>query len=123
MFDIGPGEILVILVAALLVVGPDRLPGLLADLTGRLRTLRGHARTAREELTRAADLDGGTTASVRGTLAELRELSPRRIASGVLGEAAPGSSPGPAWASAAPQDPGEVSDPGTPSPSPPRSPA
>ncbi len=49
-FDIGPFEIITIVVVALLIFGPEKLPKLAADLARMLRELRRMATGAREEL-------------------------------------------------------------------------
>ena len=49
-FDIGPFEIITILVVALLIFGPEKLPKLAADAARMLRELRRMATGAREEL-------------------------------------------------------------------------
>ena len=43
LFDIGPGEFLVIAVVGLLIVGPERLPKMLAEAVRWLRVLRDQA--------------------------------------------------------------------------------
>lgn len=48
--DVGWGEILVILVAAVIIFGPDKLPKLAADLAKGLRLVRNWAQRARSEL-------------------------------------------------------------------------
>ena len=48
--DVGWGEVLVILVAAVIIFGPDKLPKLAADLAKGLRMVRGWAQRARSEL-------------------------------------------------------------------------
>lgn len=48
--NFGWGEILLILVVAVVVFGPDRLPKLAADLAKGIRMVRGWAQKARNEL-------------------------------------------------------------------------
>jgi sec-independent protein translocase protein TatB len=50
MFDVSPLEIITILVVALLIFGPDKLPKLAADLARMLREVRRMASGARQEL-------------------------------------------------------------------------
>ena len=51
MFDhLGWGEIVVLLVLALFVFGPERLPGLAADAGRSLRTLRGYVKGMTSDL-------------------------------------------------------------------------
>ncbi len=50
MFNIGPLELLVLAVVGLIVLGPDRLPGLAKDAARMIRTLRDLAQGARTQL-------------------------------------------------------------------------
>jgi sec-independent protein translocase protein TatB len=50
MFDVGFWEILVILVVALLVVGPDRLPGLAREVGLWVRKIRGFVTNVRADI-------------------------------------------------------------------------
>jgi sec-independent protein translocase protein TatB len=50
MFDIGFWEILIILVVALLVVGPDRLPGLAREVGLWVRKIRGFVTSVRADI-------------------------------------------------------------------------
>src|ERR1700712_3987455 len=69
MFNIGPMEFLVLGIVAVIVIGPDRLPGLARDAARMLRTLRELATGAREQL---RDELGPEFADV-----DLRNLNPR----------------------------------------------
>ena len=69
MFNIGPLEFLVLAVIGLIVLGPDRLPGLARDAARMLRTLREMATGARQQL---RDELGPEFADV-----DLRNLNPR----------------------------------------------
>ena len=82
MPDIGLGEILVIVVLALLVFGPDRLPRMAADAARMLRQLRLMAASARRDLVDAAGLEDD--AQMAQTVRDLRELDPRRAMQGML---------------------------------------
>jgi sec-independent protein translocase protein TatB len=124
--DIGLGEIIVIVVIALLVFGPDRLPKVAADAARMLRQVRVMAASARKDLVDAAGLedDGEMAQAVR----DLRDLDPRRAMEGVLtddptpagpasaqrlGTGAPGpSAPSPAPGTAADPIPGRGPTPG-----------
>ena len=58
MFDIGFWELIVIAIIALLVIGPEQLPGFVRDLgrwAGRLRRLINNTR---HELERGLNMDG-----------------------------------------------------------------
>jgi sec-independent protein translocase protein TatB len=106
--DIGLGEIIVIVVIALLVFGPDRLPKVAADAARMLRQVRVMAASARKDLVDAAGLeDDGEMAQV---VRDIKDLDPRRAVQGVLTD-----DPAPAGPASA-QRPGH----GAPGPSAPR---
>ena len=69
MFGIGPMEIVVLALVGLIVLGPDRLPGLARDAARMLRTLRDMSTGAREQL---RDELGPEFADI-----DLRSLNPR----------------------------------------------
>jgi sec-independent protein translocase protein TatB len=50
VFDINPGELLILLVVAVVVIGPERLPKYAAELAKLVRYARGFARNAREQV-------------------------------------------------------------------------
>lgn len=89
MFNIGPMELMVLAVVGLIVLGPDRLPGLARDAARMIRTLRDLAQGARTQLRdelgpEFADVDlrnlNPRTALQRAVLGDdvdLRRLSPR----------------------------------------------
>ena len=86
MFNVGPFELMVLAVVGLIVLGPDRLPGLAKDAARLVRTLRELATGARTQLKdelgpEFADLDlrslNPRTAIQRVLLGE-DELSPER---------------------------------------------
>jgi sec-independent protein translocase protein TatB len=94
--DIGFGEIIMIVVVALLVFGPDRLPKVAADAARTLRQVRQMAASARRDLVDAAGLeDDGEMAQ---TVRDLRDLDPRRALSEDPDPRGPASAerPGPA---------------------------
>lgn len=79
MFNVGPFELFVLAIVAVLVVGPDRLPALARDAAQLIRTLRDLATGARQQL---RDELGPEFADV-----DLRNLNPRTaIQRAVLGE-------------------------------------
>jgi sec-independent protein translocase protein TatB len=79
MFNVGPMELLVLAVVGLIVIGPDKLPGLAKDAARMLRTLRDLAQGARTQL---RDELGPEFADV-----DLRNLNPRTaIQRAVLGD-------------------------------------
>jgi sec-independent protein translocase protein TatB len=69
VFNVGPVELLVLAIVGLIVLGPDRLPGLARDAARMLRTLREMATGARQQL---RDELGPEFADV-----DLRNLNPR----------------------------------------------
>jgi sec-independent protein translocase protein TatB len=50
VFDINPGELVILLVVAIVVVGPERLPKYAAELGRLVRDVRSFARNAREQV-------------------------------------------------------------------------
>src|SRR3954454_24875960 len=82
MFNVGPMELVILGIVAIIVIGPDRLPGLARDAAQMLRTLRELATGARTQLRdelgpEFADMD----------LGELRNLNPRTALSrAILGD-------------------------------------
>jgi sec-independent protein translocase protein TatB len=88
LFNIGPLEFLVLAVVGLIVLGPDRLPGLAKDAARMIRTLRematGARTTLRDELgPEFADMD-------------FRSLNPRTAIQRVLlGDDDEPAAPGP----------------------------
>jgi sec-independent protein translocase protein TatB len=88
VFNIGPMELLVLALVGLIVIGPDKLPGLARDAARMLRSLREVATGARSQLRdelgpEFADLDlrslNPRTAIQRALLGDedLSELNPR----------------------------------------------
>lgn len=71
MFNVGPFEIVVLAIVGLVVLGPDRLPGLAKDAARLIRSLREMATGAREQL---RDELGPEFADV-----DLRSLNPRTV--------------------------------------------
>lgn len=71
LFDIGFGEMFAIGVAALLVLGPDRLPQAAAQAARVLKQLRDMGQQAKQSVVDAAEIDPTL-------LRDLRELDPRR---------------------------------------------
>ena len=75
MFNIGPMELLVLAVVGMVVLGPERLPGIVRDATRMLRQLRDMATGARDQLKNElgpefSDVD-------LQALRDLRSLNPR----------------------------------------------
>lgn len=76
MFGINGAEFVVILVLALVVVGPERLPRYAEQLGGWVRSLRGFMSTAKE---RVAEEMGEDVAEVDWASLDPRRYDPRRI--------------------------------------------
>lgn len=72
MFDIGPAEILVVIVVAVIVFGPDKLPEFARQAGRFVRTARRMMDDAKSDL--AAEMGDDFE-----SLKELRELDPREI--------------------------------------------
>lgn len=81
MFDIGLGEVIVLAVLALLVFGPDHLPGAASSAGKFVRQLREMATSAKRDLSDSAGLDGMTE-----DLKSLRDLHPKRIIASALND-------------------------------------
>lgn len=58
MFDIGFWELVLIAVVALLVVGPDRLPGLIKETARWVTKIRRFVINTKREIEREIDLEG-----------------------------------------------------------------
>ena len=118
MLNIGPQELLLILVVALVVVGPRRLPELSRSIGKALRSLR----TAQDEMRRTVNEVLEPTAvrevtrDLRATRDEVRDaLRPdppaeRRAAASPSPSPAVSESSGPGAASATPPDPSSGPD-------------
>lgn len=76
MFGINGGEVLVLLVVAVIVVGPERLPAYAEQLGAWARQLRAFVGTAKERV--ASEL-GDEAADVDWTSLDPRRYDPRRI--------------------------------------------
>ncbi|GAB2704459.1 sec-independent translocase [Kitasatospora kifunensis] len=49
-FDIGPLELITLIVMAIVIFGPDKLPKLIQDATGFIRKVRSFADSAKEDI-------------------------------------------------------------------------
>jgi sec-independent protein translocase protein TatB len=105
MFNVGGGELLVVLLLALIVLGPDRLPGF-AKKAGRVvGELRRISQGFQSEIRQAIDLDGDEPAPKAMPPAVPRLVEPPPPAGG------PASDPAPAAAApVVPDDPGTAPD-------------
>jgi sec-independent protein translocase protein TatB len=85
MFNVGPMELIVLALVGVIVLGPERLPGLIRDATRMIRQLRDMATGARTQLKNElgpefSDVD-------LQALRDLRSLNPRTaITRAILGE-------------------------------------
>lgn len=75
MFDIGFWELVILGIVALLVVGPDRLPGFAREAGRWFRRIRSVANNARRELQRELDWEenSGSWKDIGGLQKELEE--------------------------------------------------
>jgi sec-independent protein translocase protein TatB len=90
LFDIGPGEFLVIAIVGLLIVGPDKLPKMLAEGVKWLRLLRDQALKARSEIVAAADFDPSVTDELRRSVSDIAELHPKRLMGSLISDVVDG---------------------------------
>jgi len=90
LFGVGSPELIVILIVGLLLLGPDKLPGAIAEGAKWLRVLRDQATRARGDIMGAVDLDPDLTSDLRQTLSDISELHPKRIASSLISDAVNG---------------------------------
>ena len=72
MFDIGFWELVIISIVALLVMGPEKLPGLVRDVSKWTRRIRRFVSETRSEIERELTLDPDNDLSAR--ISELDEL-------------------------------------------------
>jgi sec-independent protein translocase protein TatB len=104
VFNIGPMELLVLALVGLIVIGPDKLPGLARDAARMLRTLREMATGARTQLREElgpefADLDlrslNPRTAIQRALLGDddLSDLNPRNALREAMSDQPPPTPP------------------------------
>mgnify|MGYP006271593041 CR=1 FL=1 len=82
MFDIGPGEFALLAVLGIVLVGPEKLPGMLRQALSVMRTLRGQVANAR------AELDATIGPQVGEMVDMVAELNPKRLIDGDLGRPA-----------------------------------
>lgn len=75
MFDIGFGELLLLGIVGLVILGPDKLPQYAAQAARFIRQIRTQVSDARSSIVEAAAIDADT-------LRDLKDLDPRRILDG-----------------------------------------
>nr|WP_113867934.1 Sec-independent protein translocase protein TatB [Brenneria salicis]NMN90107.1 Sec-independent protein translocase TatB [Brenneria salicis ATCC 15712 = DSM 30166]RBP60474.1 Sec-independent protein translocase TatB [Brenneria salicis ATCC 15712 = DSM 30166]RLM30115.1 twin arginine-targeting protein translocase TatB [Brenneria salicis ATCC 15712 = DSM 30166] len=81
MFDIGFGELLLVMVIGLVVLGPERLPVAVRTVASWIRTLRSLASTVQNELSQELKLQELQESLKKVEKASLRNLSPELKAS------------------------------------------
>ncbi len=84
MFDIGLGELVVLGLLALLVFGPDRLPGAASSAGKFVAQARQTLAQARSQISQSGELD-----SVSQDLKSLADLHPKRMLSSLAEPVAP----------------------------------
>ncbi|MBW9206781.1 Sec-independent protein translocase protein TatB [Mumia sp. zg.B53] len=100
MFDVGVAEMAVIVIVAVLVFGPERLPEFARQLGRLVRTVRQMADNAKADLQREM---GDDFTSLRD---DIRGLDPREMMKGTLDDDDPTSNPS-SRATSRPLEPGE----------------
>ncbi len=85
MFDVGFGELAVLLLAGLFVFGPDRLPQVVSQAARLLRQLRAMAAGARAELNDAIGPELREL-NVLSDLDDLRRINPRTALTRMLSD-------------------------------------
>ena len=78
MFGISWGEFLVLIVAGLFILGPERLPGAAAWLAKGIRQVRDYANGAREQLRSELGPEFDELRKPLEDLRQLREFNPKR---------------------------------------------
>jgi sec-independent protein translocase protein TatB len=86
VFDINGGELLILVVLALVLIGPERLPQYAAQLARLVRKLRAFAADARDRVTEEL---GPEMADVDWSKLDPRQYDPRRIVREALLEDGP----------------------------------
>jgi sec-independent protein translocase protein TatB len=97
MFDIGWADFLVLILAGLFILGPERLPGAAAWLGQTVRKVKQYAGTAQEQLKSELGTDFDELRKPLADLRGLRDLDPRQAIRKHLFEAPdPAATPHPA---------------------------
>ncbi len=81
MFDIGFGELLLVFVIGLIVLGPQRLPVAVRTVAGWVRALRSLATTVQNELTQELKLQEFQESQKKVEIASIVIVTPELIAS------------------------------------------
>lgn len=77
--NIGWGEMLVLLIAALVILGPERLPGAVTWVTKSLRQVRDYASGASAQLKDELGTDFDDLRKPLADLNQLRKMTPRAV--------------------------------------------
>ncbi len=93
MFDIGWGEFMVLIVAGLFILGPERLPGAAAWLGKSVRQIREYASGAREQLRSELGPEFDELRKPLEDLKSLRNFDPKRAVTRHLLDATGGYDP------------------------------
>lgn len=77
--SVGWGEILILLAAALIILGPERLPGAVSWVMGAIRKVRDYATDATANLENEIGADFDDIRKPLSQLNELRQMTPKAI--------------------------------------------
>jgi len=77
--SVGWGEVLILIVAALVILGPERLPGAISWVMGGIRKVRDYATGAQNDLQEQLGADFDTIREPLQQLNELRQMSPKAV--------------------------------------------
>lgn len=77
--SVGWGEILIIIVAALVILGPERLPGAISWVMQSIRKLRDYATGASKDLQEQMGTDFDSIREPLQQLNELRQMTPKAM--------------------------------------------
>lgn len=93
MFDISWGEFVVLIIAGLFILGPERLPGAAAWLGKSVRQVRDYASGARDQLTSELGPEFDELRKPLEDLRKLRNFDPKRAVTQHLMDATGGYDP------------------------------
>ncbi|HWE90986.1 MAG TPA: Sec-independent protein translocase protein TatB [Pseudonocardiaceae bacterium] len=93
MFDISWGEFLVLIVAGLFILGPERLPGAAAWLGRTVRQMRQYASGAQQQLQKELGPEFDELRKPLQDLQQLRNFDPKRTVTRTLLDATGGYDP------------------------------
>jgi sec-independent protein translocase protein TatB len=77
--SVGWGEVLILLVAALVILGPERLPGAISATMGAFRKARDYATGASKDLQEQMGTDFDAIREPLQQLNELRQMTPKAL--------------------------------------------